>query len=70
MWRTSRSLLSVRRTPKVLQQVSPKGADAWGGKDELPPHIPELLLLFPFGWGGILQLWNIATLSVIAYVLG
>lgn len=32
---------------KVLQQVSPKGADAWGGKDELPPHIPELLLLFP-----------------------
>ena len=41
----------VRRAPKVLQQVSPKGAVAWGGKGELPPHLPELLPLFPFGWG-------------------
>lgn len=35
------------RAAYAMQQVSPKGADAWGGKDELPPHIPELLLLFP-----------------------
>ena len=56
--------------PQLLQQVSPKGAGAWGGEGELPPHLPESLFLSPLWRGSIQQLWNIKPLSVIAYVLG
>lgn len=33
------------------------------------PH-SRIVIFVPVWMGGILQLWNIATLSVIAYVLG